>query len=72
MEYAFVKYVSTAFEICVIEQYFITAFEKMLQGMDGFFYELIDGKYIRKHHFNIDFQNIRLRILYSPIFLLKS
>lgn len=47
----------------LIEQHFITAFEKMLQGRDGFYYELIDGKYIRKHYFNIDFQNIRLTSL---------
>ena len=47
----------------LIEQHFITAFEKMLQGRDGFYYELIDGKYIRKHYFNIDFQGIRLTSL---------
>ena len=47
----------------LIEQHFITAFEKMLQGRDGFYYELIDGKYTRKHYFNIDFQGIRLTSL---------
>ena len=35
----------------------------MLQGRDGFYYELIDGKYTRKHYFNIDFQGIRLTSL---------
>ena len=47
----------------LIEQHFITAFGKMLQGRDGFYYELIDGKYTRKHYFNIDFQGIRLTSL---------
>ena len=47
----------------LIEQHFITAFGKMLQGRDGFYYELIDGKYIRKHYFYIDFQGIRLTSL---------
>lgn len=47
----------------LIEQHFITAFGKMLQGRDGFYYELIDGKYIRKHLFYLDFQSIRLTSL---------
>ena len=47
----------------LIEQHFITAFGKMLQGRDGFYYELIDGKYIRKNYFYIDFQGIRLTSL---------
>ena len=47
----------------IIEQHFITAFGKMLQGRDGFYYELIDGKYIRKHFFYFDFQGIRLTSL---------
>ena len=47
----------------LIEQHFITAFGKMLQGRDGFYYELIDGRYIRKNYFYIDFQGIRLTSL---------
>ena len=44
----------------LIEQHYLTAYEKMLQGRDGFYYELIDGNYIRKHEFGFDFQGIRL------------
>jgi len=47
----------------LIEQHFVTAFGKMLQGRDGFYYELIDGKYIRKQYFYLDFQGIRLTSL---------
>ena len=44
----------------LIEQHYRTAFEKMLQGRDGFYYEIIDGYYSEKHGFDIDFQGIRL------------
>lgn len=44
----------------VIEQHYLTAFEKMLQGRDGFFYEIIDNRYLRKHEFGLDFQGIRM------------
>ena len=47
----------------LIEQHYITAFGKMLQGRDGFYYELIDGKYIRKQYFDLAFQGIRLTSL---------
>ena len=47
----------------LIEQHFITAFGKMLQDRDGFYYELIDHKYSRKHFFNPDFQGLRLTSL---------
>ena len=57
---AFLQYIM---EEWLIEQHYITAFGKMLQGRDGFYYELIDGKYIRKHYFNLDFQGIRLTSL---------
>lgn len=44
----------------LIQQHYITAFEKMLQNRDGFYYEIIDSKYIRREEFYIDFQGIRL------------
>ena len=44
----------------VIEQHYVTAYDKMIQGRDGFFYEIIDGRYIRKMHFGLDYQGIRL------------
>lgn len=44
----------------LIEQHYITAFDKMLQGRDGFFYELIDKRYVKKHEFSLDFQGIRM------------
>ena len=47
----------------VIEQHYVTAFEKMLQNRDGFFYELVDEKYIKKHGFGMRFQDIRLTSL---------
>ena len=44
----------------LIQQHYITAFGKMLQNRDGFYYEIIDGKYIKRHEFDVDFQDIRL------------
>ncbi|MDF2854637.1 MAG: hypothetical protein K0Q87_488 [Neobacillus sp.] len=44
----------------LVEQHYITAFEKMLQNRDGFYYEVIDGLYIKKHDFDMDFQGIRM------------
>ena len=44
----------------LVEQHYITAFEKMLQGRDGFYYELIDDKYVRKYDFGMAFQGIRM------------
>ena len=45
----------------LIRQHYYTAFEKMLQGRDGFYYELVDEKYYhRGHDFYIDFQGIRM------------
>lgn len=44
----------------LVEQHYVTAFDKMLQGRDGFYYEVIDGRYIRKHEFGFDFQGIRM------------
>ena len=44
----------------LIDQHYATAFEKMLQGRDGFYYEIVDGSYIKKHDFALDFQGVRL------------
>ncbi len=44
----------------LIHQHYITAFDKMLQGRDGFYYEIIEGLYLKKHDFEIDFQGIRM------------
>ncbi len=47
----------------ILEQHYATAFEKMLQNRDGFFYELVDDKYIKKHDFDMRFQDIRMTSL---------
>ena len=47
----------------LVEQHYLTAFEKMLQNRDGFYYEIIDGFYIRKHEFEMRFQDIRMTSL---------
>ncbi len=44
----------------VVEQHYLTAFDKMLQGRDGFFYEIIDQRYVKKHDFGMAFQGIRM------------
>jgi hypothetical protein len=44
----------------LIEQHYWTAYEKMLQGRDGFYFELVNGRYIRRFDFDMDFQGIRL------------
>lgn len=44
----------------LIQQHYLTAFSKMLQNRDGFYYEIIDGKYIKRLDFDVDFQDIRL------------
>lgn len=47
----------------LIEQHYFTAFEKMMQNRDGFYYEFINGRYVRKFKFGLDFQAIRLTSL---------
>lgn len=47
----------------LVKQHYITAFEKMLQNRDGFYYEIIDGLYIKKHDFDLKFQDIRMTSL---------
>lgn len=58
-----IAFLQLIMEEWLIEQHYITAFGKMLQGRDGFYYELIDGKYIRKQYFDLAFQGIRLTSL---------
>ena len=43
----------------VIEQHYLTALDKMIQGRDGFYYEIIDKRYVKKHEFGMAFQGIR-------------
>lgn len=47
----------------LVEQHYMTAFEKMLQNRDGFYYEIFDGLYIKKHDFDLRFQDIRMTSL---------
>ena len=42
------------------EQHYFTAFNKLMQGRDGFYYELIDDLYRKKHDYDMGFQGIRL------------
>ena len=49
----------------LIFQHYRTAFEKLFQGRDGFYYEMIDDHYIRKAFFGFGFQEIRLVELMS-------
>ena len=44
----------------IIDQHYNTAFEKLFYNVDGFFYEIIDGKYLKRHSFYIDFQGNRM------------
>ena len=44
----------------LIEQHRRTAFEKLMQGRDGFYFEEVDGSYTYNASFEIDFQGIRL------------
>ena len=44
----------------LLEQHLDTAFEKIMQGRDGYYIEQIEDEYIRKEYFDIDFQGIRM------------
>lgn len=44
----------------LVQQHYITAFEKLMQNRNGFFYEVVDGMYIRKCGMGVGFQGIRL------------
>lgn len=44
----------------LLNQHMNTAFEKMLQGRDGYYVEKIENKYLRKENFYFDFQGIRM------------
>ncbi len=47
----------------IIEQHYATAFEKMLQNRDGFYFEIVDDRYVKKHDFDMRFQDIRMTSL---------
>lgn len=47
----------------VVDQHYATAFEKMLQKRDGFYFEFVDGYYFKKHEFDMRFQDIRMSSL---------
>ena len=44
----------------LIRQHYITAFEKTLYNINGFFYEIVDDKYHKTHDFGIEFQRNRM------------
>ena len=44
----------------LLNQHMNTAFEKMLQGRDGYYVEKIENEYSRKEYFDLDFQGIRM------------
>ena len=53
----FIKYVMYYY---LLNQHMNTAFEKMLQGRDGYYVEKIENEYSRKEYFDLDFQGIRM------------
>ena len=53
----FVKYIMYFY---LLNQHMNTAFEKMLQGRDGYYVEKIENEYVRKENFYFDFQGIRM------------
>lgn len=44
----------------LLNQHMNTAFEKMIQGRDGYYVEKIENEYVRKENFYFDFQGIRM------------
>ena len=61
MEHPIKDFIVFVMQEWLIRQHYYTAFEKMLQKRDGFYYEIVDGKYHhRGHDFYIDFQGIRM------------
>lgn len=53
----FIKYIMYHY---LLNQHMNTAFEKMLQGRDGYYVEKIENEYMRKEYFELDFQGIRM------------
>lgn len=53
----FIKYIMYYY---LLNQHMNTAFEKMLQGRDGYYVEKIESEYVRKEYFDLDFQGIRM------------
>lgn len=55
------EFITYVMQEWIIRQHYFTAFEKMLQNRDGFYYELVDGKYYHRGYvFEIVFQGIRM------------
>ena len=53
----FIKYIMYYY---LLNQHMNTAFEKMLQGRDGYYVEKIESEYSRKEYFDLYFQGIRM------------
>ena len=53
----FIKYIMYYY---LLNQHMNTAFEKMLQGRDGYYVEKIENEYSKKEYFDLDFQGIRM------------
>jgi hypothetical protein len=60
MDHSIKDFILFVMQNWLVDQHYITAFEKMLQNRDGFYYENIDGLYIKKHEFEMHFQGIRM------------
>ena len=54
------EFIKDIMHFYLLDQHMNTAFEKMLQGRDGYYVEKIENKYIRKENFHFDFQGIRM------------
>ena len=54
------KFIVFIMDEWLIEQHYRTAFEKLMQNRDGFYYEIADGYYSYKCSFDMAFQGIRL------------
>ena len=60
MEKPIHSFIISIMQSWIVDQHYLTALDKMIQGRDGFYYEIIDGRYVKKHDFDMDFQGIRM------------
>ena len=60
MEKPIQSFIISIMQSWIVDQHYLTALDKMIQGRDGFYYEIIDGRYVKKHDFDMDFQGIRM------------
>ena len=51
----------------LLDQHMKIAFEKMLQGRDGYYVEKIEEGYVRKEYFSLGFQGIRMVQLFTAM-----